>query len=155
MIPRVLLAALLAAQLKAQPAPGKTLPPRASLSCVQSLFLPTTGRLAAHASGSGRVRATVTIGPKGDAVHLDTDGGDNFLKAEVMVAVEQSQFRTQCAGKKVVFDFDFTIVEEYPTDDVAPPLVRFVPPNRFELAFRRVKPIIDMPPAKEPLKDQR
>jgi hypothetical protein len=81
------------------------------------------------------------------------NGGDPSLQGEVQAAVSVSRFKTRCAGRKVKFVFVFTLIEENPSDNVIPPFVRFVPPNRFELTFHRVKPNLhDMPFVEEPPK---
>jgi len=66
-------------------------------------------------------------------------------KSEVRVALELSQFDTTCRGRVIAIVFDFTI-EDPPTDSIVPPGVKFVPPNRFELVFRRVKANFDPAP---------
>lgn len=62
-----------------------------------------------------------------------------MLRAEVEVALGLSRFDGKCDRHTVAFFFDFKL-EDPPTDSVLPPAVRFVPPNRFDLVFRRVKP---------------
>ncbi len=55
----------------------------AGLTCVESLTLPTTGILAARASGSGQVRAIANVGADGQMSSLNLDGGDASLQWEV------------------------------------------------------------------------
>jgi hypothetical protein len=109
---------------------------------VESLALPTSGILASRASASGSVRADVTIGTAGQVSKLGLDGGDAALRGEVGAALGISRFQARCAGRKVKLEFAFTLIDP-PSDNIIPPAVRFVPPNRFELTFRRVKPTID------------
>jgi hypothetical protein len=75
--------------------------------------------------------------------------GDNrLLKAEVDVAMQLSQFAARCYNKKLTFEFRFTL-EDPEGDNLLPPSVVFVPPNRFDLIFRKLAPIIE-PPAPPP-----
>ena len=48
-----------------------------------------------------------------------------------------------CEDRTIEFVFAFKL-EDPPTDHIVPAAVRFVPPNRFELVFRRIKPILDL-----------
>jgi hypothetical protein len=115
------------------------------LFCVNSLTLPTLGGFAARAGTSGTVRAKILIGEKGKLTRLDLDGKNSALNAEVEVAMNLSQFAEQCKNQTIALVFQFTL-KDPPTDYIVPPVVRFLPPSRFELIFRRVKPIIDPAP---------
>lgn len=120
------------------------------LSCFSSLELPTRGLFAAGAGTSGSVIAAAEIGRGGKLSKLRLTGGNPGLQGEVRVAMNLSQFAAKCHGQtvKVVFGF---ILEDPPIDHIIPPGVRFVPPNRFELVFRRVKPSYDpAPSSKDP-----
>jgi hypothetical protein len=121
---------------------GQTQPATAYASCIKSLELPTRGLLAARAGTSGTVGAVVFVGKDGKIEKLDLTGGNNILQAEVRVAMELSSFDGACQGKRIPLTFDFTLTDP-PTDNILPPAVKFVPPSRFELTFRRVKPNID------------
>jgi len=114
------------------------------LSCIASLALPTTGAFAARAGTSGTVRATITIGKGGELAKLDLDGKNPVLNAEVRVAMNMSAFVARCEDRTIAILFSFTLKDPM-TDYILPPAVRFVPPNRFELTFSRVKPITEMP----------
>ena len=59
--------------------------------------------------------------------------------------MQLSQFAATCDSRTVEFVFGFTL-QEPATDSIRPPGVRFLPPNRFELIFRRVKPNLDFAP---------
>jgi hypothetical protein len=120
---------------------------RFDFSCIDFLELPTRGLLAAGAGTSGTVRAVAKIGKKGQLSKLTLTGGNRGLQGEVRVAMNLSRFAGKCQGRSVEFVFAFTL-EDPPTDSIIPPGVRFVPPNRFELIFRRVKPIVDFAPSK-------
>jgi len=109
--------------------------PSAELTCVESLTLPTTGILAARASGSGTVKAIARIGAEGQLASLHLDGGDATLKWDVTAALEVSCFKPRCTGRKAAFEFAFTLLEDNPTDYIAAPLVRFVPPNPLRTDF--------------------
>jgi hypothetical protein len=117
-------------------------PPRADLSCVSSLELPTHGLLAARARQSGTVTASLQIGPGGSLAKSHFASDDPALEREVQIALNLSRFKKSCAGKKVEIIFSFEL-EDPPADSVLPPDVRFLPPNRFELVFRRVSPNLD------------
>ncbi len=67
---------------------------------------------------------------------------DPALEREVQIALNLSKFKKSCAGRKFELVFSFELADP-PADSVLPPDVRFLPPNRFELVFRRVKPNID------------
>lgn len=114
--------------------------------CVESLVLPKTGIFAARAEGSGSVHALITVADSGGLKRLDMNGGDHALEGEVMMAMKASRFKPRCAGQMLSFVFDFTILEENPSDHVFPPMIKVVPPNRFELTFRRVKGVVDAAP---------
>ena len=137
----VVTVAILPAFLPAQP-PSSSV----DLSCVSSLELPTRGLLAAGAWSSGTILALGQIGKRGQLSKLQLRGGNRGLQGEVRVAMSLSQFNARCEGRTVEFAFAFTL-EDPPTDNIVPPVVRFVPPNRFELIFRRVKPSYDPVPA--------
>ena len=117
-------------------------------SCVNFLELPTRGLLASGAGKSGVVRAVIDIGKDGTVSHLQLDGGNPGLRAEVRVAMELSKFAAKCHDRSVEFVFAFTL-EDPPVDSIRPPAVRFVPPNRFELIFKRVKPDYYLAPPKD------
>lgn len=87
------------------------------------------------------------IGKKGQLSKLTLTGGNPGLRGEARVAMNLSRFAAKCQGRSLEFVFAFTL-EDPPTDSIIPPGVRFVPPNRFELIFRRVKPIVDFAPSK-------
>ncbi len=118
--------------------PGQTPASAADHSCVESLELPTRGLFAARAGASGEVYAVVRIGKEGQVDKLDLTGANRGLQAEVRVAMNLSKFDARCGGQSLDFIFAFTL-EDPPTDNILAPGVRFVPPNRFELTFRRVK----------------
>jgi hypothetical protein len=94
---------------------------------------------AARAGAPGEVYAVVRIGKDGQVDKLDLTGANQGLQAEVRVAMNLSKFDVRCEGESLRFIFAFTL-EDPPTDNIVPPGVRFLPPNRFELIFRRVKP---------------
>jgi len=108
------------------------------LSCVTSLDLPTHGFLAA-ASESGTVEVEIHLDGKTKAANVELRGGNPGLQGEVRAAIEMSKFGARCNGRVLKFVFAFT-VQDPASDSILPPAVRFVPPNRFELTFRRVKP---------------
>jgi hypothetical protein len=114
------------------------------LSCVQFLELPTRGLFAARAGDSGTVHASIQIGNDGGLSKLDLSGGNPGLQAEVRVAMNLSQFAEACKGSTVEFVFAFTL-KDPPTDSIAPPGVRFIPPNRFEFVFLRVRKNLELP----------
>jgi hypothetical protein len=116
-----------------------------SLSCVASLELPTHGLLAARAGTSGTVAAIIRVAEGGAVSALELAGGNDILQAEVRVAVKLSTFDRKCQGRSVQIIYAFTL-EDPATDSIIPPAVRFIPPNRFELTFRKVKPNIEPPP---------
>ena len=119
------------------------------LSCISFLELPTRGLLAAGAGTSGTVHVAAEIGKEGQLSKLTLTGGNPGLQGEVRVAMNLSQFAVRCHDRTVGLVFAFTL-EDPPTDSIIPPGVRFVPPNRFELVFRRVKPSYDpAPPRKD------
>lgn len=118
----------------------------ADLSCVDFLELPTRGVIAAAAGTSGVVRAVAHIGEQGRLSSLELDGGGTRLQGEVRVAINLSQFASKCHDRTVEFVFAFTL-QGPPTDSILPPGVRFRPPNRFELVFRQLKPIIEVVPS--------
>ena len=121
---------------------GQTRASAADRPCVKSLELPTRGLLAAGAGSSGTVVATVLIAKDGSVQRLDLTGGNRVLQGEVRVAIGLSKFDSVCQGQNVEFIFAFTL-EDPPTDAIIPPAVQFLPPNRFELTFRRLKPRVD------------
>ncbi len=88
------------------------------------------------------MHAVVKINKNGQVGSLDLFGDNKALRAEVEVAINLSKFDARCGGRVVEFIFAFTL-EDPPTDNIVPPAVRFSPPNRFELTFRKVKPNID------------
>jgi len=112
------------------------------LSCVKYLELPTRGLLAAGAGGSGTVHAVAEVGGDGQMAKLRLTGGNSGLQGEVRVAMNLSRFTSSCSNRSVEFVFVFAL-EDPPTESVIPPGVRFVPPNRFDLVFRKVKPNYD------------
>jgi hypothetical protein len=118
------------------------------LSCVDSLELPTRGLLAAGAGHSGVVHAVARIGNEGRLSSLRLEGGNPGLRGEVRVAMNLSRFATKCRDRTMEFVFAFTL-EGPPNDSILPPGVRFVPPNRFELVFRQIKPNYDPAPPKD------
>jgi hypothetical protein len=65
-----------------------------------------------------------------------------MLKGEVQVAMQLSRFASRCSGKEIKLVFMFTLTDP-PVDSVLPPAVQFVPPNRFELTFRRLRANVD------------
>ena len=112
------------------------------LSCVTSLKLPTHGFLAARAGTSGVVTAKIHIGDAGRVAELRFVSDNRYLQGEVQVAIELSTFAAQCDGRVLELVFSFTL-EDPPADTIIPPAVQFLPPNRFALIFRRVKPSHD------------
>lgn len=120
------------------------------LSCVDYLELPTRGLIAAGAGSSGVVHAVARIGADGKLSDLRLDGGNRGLRGEVRVAMNLSKFAAKCLDRTMDFVFAFTL-EDPPTDSIIPPGVRFVPPNRFELVFRKVKPFFDLAPPRDSL----
>jgi hypothetical protein len=141
------LCAAIAAAVNAQTPPADT-----DLSCFTSLLLPTTGAFAARAGTSGTVRARFAIGKQGELSSLDIMGENQVLNAEVRVALSLSQAAARCKNRTVELVFAFTLKDPM-TDYIAPPGVRFMPPNRFELTFLRVRPNIDSaPPSSAPEK---
>jgi hypothetical protein len=124
--------------------------PTADLSCVKSLDLPTHGIIASGSPESGVVTAEIQVGEKGDLADLRLSGGNQLLQGEVRVAIQLSTFAAQCKGRVLKFLFSFTL-QEPATDSILPPAVQYLPPNRFELTFRRRKPTYDpgSPPSKE------
>lgn len=121
------------------------------LFCVSSLELPTHGLLAARAPRSGIVKALVLIGPRGIPSDVFFTSDDTALEREVQIAINLSRFKRSCQGRKVELVFSFELTEPA-TDSILPPEVRFLPPNRFELIFRRVKSNLD--PASVPPSNQ-
>ena len=115
------------------------------LACVTYLELPTRGLHAARAGSSGTVFAAGRIGKKGRLTLLQLRGGNRGLQGEVRVAMNLSQFAARCEDRTIKFVFAFKL-EDPPTYNLIPPGVRFVPPNRFELIFRRLRPILDLAP---------
>jgi hypothetical protein len=75
------------------------------------------------------------IGAEGQLASLHLDGGDATLKWDVTAALEVSCFKPRCTGRKAAFEFAFTLLEDNPTDYIAAPLVRFVPPNPLRTDF--------------------
>lgn len=118
-----------------------------SLSCISSLELPTRGLAAARASGSDTVVATVRVGTRDALPKIELVGGDLGLKTEVEVALRESKFSDRCTGKDIKLIFEFRL-QDPPTENITPPVVRFLPPNRFLLIFRRVAPVVDLAPAR-------
>lgn len=118
------------------------------LSCVASLELPTQGLFAARAATSGTVTAVISLDAGGRLAALKLTGNDEFLKGEVGVSLSGSRFTPKCRHRSVEVIYSFTL-EDPATDLIIPPAVRFVPPNRFELTFRRVKPNVDPAPPSE------
>lgn len=114
----------------------------ADLVCTTSLMLPTHGILAATATASGVVTTEGKIAVDGEIADLEIHGGDLALQSEVRIAMQLSKFAARCKGRKVRFIFSFTL-QDPPTDSILPPEVHFLPPNRFELTFRRRKPNLD------------
>jgi len=119
--------------------PGQTRTSVGDYSCVRSLELPTRGLFAARAGTSGSVHVVVWIAKDGQVGKLDLTGANPILQAEVRVAMNLSKFDSRCEGQSLEFSFAFRL-EAPPTDNIIPPAVQFIPPNRFELTFRRVKP---------------
>ncbi len=75
---------------------------------------------------------------------LDLSGGNDTLRREVKVAVTLSRFKPECRGQSVRIVFAFTL--EAPVSyEIRPPAVRYVPPDRFELTFKRAKAVIEPP----------
>ena len=109
---------------------------------MSSLELPTHGLIAARAPRSGTVKAALQIGPGGALSNVEFTSDEPILEREVQVALNLSQFRKRCAGQRFEIVFSFEL-QDPPTDSILPPNVRFRPPNRFELVFRRVKPNFD------------
>ena len=114
------------------------------LSCFEYLELPTRGLLAAKAGESGTVRAHIRIGKDGGITQLKLLGGNPGLQAEVRVAMTLSRLNKICKNSVIDLVFAFSL-EDPPTDYITAPAVRFVPPNRFELTFRRVRPNVELP----------
>jgi hypothetical protein len=113
-----------------------------NLGCVKSLEVPTRGLFAARAGVSGTVEVAVEVGKDGQPEKWGLMGDNQILKGEAQVAVSLSRFLPACEGRMVKIVFAFTL-EDPPSDSILPPAVRFIPPNRFELTFRRVKPNLD------------
>jgi outer membrane biosynthesis protein TonB len=111
-------------------------------SCIRWLELPTRGLLAARAERSGTVHAAIEISNDGRATSVRLTSDNPLLKSEVQVAIQQSRFDPSCSGKTMEFIFAFTL-EGAPADSLIPPGVRFIPPNRFEFVFRRLKRSVD------------
>ena len=142
-------AAIMAGSLLVSPAlHGQKPVSNVDLSCVDALELPTRGLIAAGAGSSGVVHAVARIGEAGKLSNLRLEGGNRGLRGEVRVAMNLSQFAAKCRDRTIDFVFAFTL-EDPPTDSIIPPGVRFVPPNRFELVFREVKPNYDPAPPKD------
>jgi len=112
------------------------------LACVQTLALPTQGVFAPHASSSAAVRVMVTIGEGGRVKEAVLRGGDKILQAEVKAALELSEFRTDCASKTEEITFSFKLIDP-PVSAMLPPAVRFIPPNTFEIVYRRIRPRVE------------
>jgi len=104
--------------------------------------------MAARAVTSGVVTAKIHIGDGGQVADLQLSSDNHYLAGEVHVAIELSKFAARCSGRVLELVFSFTL-EDPPTDGIIPPAVRFLPPNRFELIFRRVRPNHQAPPPPE------
>jgi len=131
-----------AAALFCERAHAQIAPQKGDLSCVVSLDLPTHGILAARAPNPGTVHATLSIGPGGRLTKmlLATDTArPEGLEAEVSIALRGSDFAARCDGRQIELFFAFSL-QDPAVDSILPPAVRSVPPNRFEITFRRVKP---------------
>ncbi len=140
---KVALGALLTGLALCRSMPAQSRDPMDGLRCVSSLELPTHGLFAARAPSSGTVSATFEVAPGGTVskLQLSTEGPPHDeLGGEVRVALDGSRFAERCVGRHLTFVFSFTLQDDPPTDSILPPTVRFLPPNRFELVFRRVKP---------------
>ena len=120
---------------------------RVGLSCATSLELPTHGIMAAKAGTSGVVTAKIHIGEAGQVSDLQLSSDNRYLEGEVRVAIDLSKFAARCKRRVLELIFSFTL-QDPPTDSIVPPAVRFLPPNRFELIFRRVKPNHESPAPK-------
>ena len=132
---------------------AQTTAPETDLSCVSSLHLPTVGFFAAGAGTSGTVEAVIHIAENDQPATVELSGGNPGLRGEVQVAMDLSHFKDSCPGRTVRIVFAFTL-EDPAVDAILPPLVRFIPPNRFELTFQKRKPSLDpaSPPRKTPRK---
>jgi hypothetical protein len=114
----------------AEPAPT-------DLSCVLSLHLPTDID-ATKAEQSGVVTVQIRrLAP--DAVDISVSGGSPALQSDVRASMALSHFTGRCKDpEEYIFAFSFLDPQ---TDSLLPPSVSFLPPNRFEMTFRRRKPI--------------
>jgi hypothetical protein len=114
----------------AEPAPT-------DLSCVLSLHLPTDID-AAKSQQSGIVTVQIRrVAP--NVVDINLFGGNAALQNDVRAAMRLSLFAGRCKNQDT-FIFAFTFLDP-PTGSILPPSVAFLPPNWFELTFRRRKPI--------------
>src|SRR6266540_3045349 len=109
---------------------AQTIPTEADLSCIESLEFPTGGLLSSRAGTSGTVEVAVEIGKNGKP-QIRLTGDNQLLKSEVNVAMALSRFAVRCEGRIVRLSFKF-VLHDPPADNLMPPAVRFLPPNRFE-----------------------
>ena len=96
--------------------------PHGDLSCMSSLELPTHGLLAARASSSGTVKASLQVGPRGSLSKTTFTSDDPILEREVQIALGLSVFGKRCAGRTLEVVFSF-LLQDPPRYLTLPPAV--------------------------------
>jgi hypothetical protein len=122
-----------------------------SLDCVKDMEIPQKHTLVAYTTGN--VEAVVTVGSYGRLKSVDIKSPNIQLRTEVEFYLRyHTVYSPSCRGQRVNFSFTYAI--EGPLADELSTTLHFLPPNRFLVVSRPVRPIIDyaIPPsqAKQP-----
>lgn len=116
-----------------------------NILCVEKIQIPTYPPLARQARVAGTLSVKVKLGQNGIVSEvsaqsrLNNDRAQAILLTPIEKALRQAQFRTDCAGKVVILEFDFHIdgdPYDHQTQEVA-----FGYPNRFWITARPPVPI--------------
>jgi TonB family protein len=114
-------------------------------ACAEKIGLPVYPPLARQARIEGTLSVTVEVGTNGAVErisaqsHVNNDRAQAILLTAIETSLRKSQFRSDCAGKRLVLEFEFRLTGDpydRQTQEVA-----FGYPNRFFITARPPIPI--------------
>jgi hypothetical protein len=115
------------------------------MMCVQKIQIPSYPALARQARVAGKLSVNVKLGENGIVSevsaqsHLNNDKAQAILLMPIETALRQAQFRSDCAGKVVILEFDFGLNGD-PSDRQTQEAA-FGYPNHFWITARPPVPI--------------
>lgn len=113
---------------------------QSDLHCIEDMEVPQKHAAAAYTSGT--VEASVIIGSDGKPELVKLQSGSKLLRNEVEFYLKyRTRYSTTCKGQQVSLYFTYAIEGELAEELSS--TVHFLPPNRFVIVSRPVRPVAD------------